>query len=231
MDQRNLRPARDFANQFGVKAIIYGAPGSGKTPIINTCPRPLLLACEPGLLSMRNSTVPTYTAYDAAAIDEFFKWFFNSAEVKNFDTICVDSISQVADTYLQAALNGKSKAGNKMHGLAAYGDMVTRTMEHLRSLYFTMQKHTYLICKEGMLDDGNGIKTRRPYFPGQQLLVEVPHLFDEILHLGIHNIPSIGQHKAFRCNASIDTLARDRTGVLSEFEPPDFGKLIQKAMI
>src|SRR5437899_1886908 len=123
MNLSNLRPANDFAQQYGVKALVYGAPGSGKTPIVNTAPRPLLLACEPGLLSMRGSTVPTYPGFTNDAIDDFFAWFFNSNDVKNFDTLAIDSTSQMADTYLQAALNGKSKAGNKMHGLAAYGDM------------------------------------------------------------------------------------------------------------
>jgi hypothetical protein len=62
MDIRSLRPARDFAVQYGVKAIVYGPPGSGKTPVINTAPRPVMLVCEPGLLSMRTSTVPTFFA-------------------------------------------------------------------------------------------------------------------------------------------------------------------------
>ena len=223
MDQKSLRPARDFAIQFGVKSVIYGAPGSGKTPIINTAPRPLLLACEPGLLSMRNSSVPTYLGYEAKSIDDFFAWFFNSAETKNFDTIAVDSISQMSDIYLKDAMK------HNKHGLKAYGEMATRTMEHLTGLYYTRYKHTYLIAKETMIDD-NGTRIRRPYFTGQQLNVDVAHMYDAILHLGIHNVPSVGQIKAFRCQASIDTLARDRTGLLAEFEPPDFGAIVRKCM-
>jgi len=223
MKASDLRPAKDFANQFGVKAVVYGPPGSGKTPLLNTAPRPLLLACEPGLLSMRSSTVPTYQGFTTAAIDEFFKWFFNSEETKNFDTIGVDSISQMADIYLQDALK------TKKHGLQAYGDMATKTMEHLRALYYTRNKHTYLIAKEQSSDD-NGIRYRKPFMPGQQLPVELPHLFDEILYLSIHNIPGAGQHKAFRCQGSIDALARDRTGKLAEFEQPEFGALVKKCM-
>ncbi len=223
MKLSDLKPAKDFANQFGVKAIIYGAPGSGKTPLINTAPRPLLLACEPGLLSMRNSTVLTYQGYTVTEIDEFFKWFFNSEETKNFDTLAIDSISQMADIYLQEALR------TNKHGLKAYGEMATRSMEHLRGIYYTRNKHAYLTAKESSNND-NGLHYRKPYMPGQQLPVEVSHLFDEILHLGLQNIPGVGTHKGFRCNASIDTLARDRTGMLNEFEPPHFGKLVERCM-
>jgi len=72
MDQRDLRQAKEFAQMYGCKAIIFGGTGSGKTPISNTCIRPVMLACEPGLLSMRSSTIPTYPAQTPEKIDEFF---------------------------------------------------------------------------------------------------------------------------------------------------------------
>lgn len=225
MQMSDLRPARDFAKRMGAKSLIYGAPGSSKTPIINTCPRPLMLACEPGLLSMRNSSVPTFQAFDGKSINEFFVWFHSSSERKNFDTLAIDSISEMANIFLQESLKGTSNSGNKKHGLAAYGDMATRVMDIIRPMYFTENIHTYLIAKEGTKD---GMKW--PYLPGQQLLTECPHLFDFILHTGIQNIPGMGQLLAFRCNQSIDVLARNRTGNLNDFEPPDMGLLIKKAM-
>src|ERR1700677_1235748 len=176
MNLQSLRPARDFAQNFGVKAVIYGPAGSGKTPIINTAPRPLLLATEPGLLSMRTSNVPTFCGYSASAIDEFFQWFFQSAETKNFDTLAIDSTSQMAEVYLQAALK------TNKHGLAAYGEMATNTLKHLNTLYFTQYKHTYLIAKQEIISE-NGLTIRRPYYPGKQLPVELPHKYDQILHL------------------------------------------------
>lgn len=220
MNLQSLKPAKDFAIRFGVKAVVYGPAGSGKTPIINTAPRPLLLACEPGLLSMRNSMVPTFQAFTAKLIDEFFEWFFKSTETKNFDTIAVDSGSHMAEVYLERA-----KQNNK-HGLAAYGQMAEDSLEHLNGLYWMQQKHVYLIAKQEITDKG----FKRPYFPGRQLPIEMPHKYDQILNLDIHNIPGMGQYKAFRCWGTIDTLARDRTGMLNEFEEPNFGKLVQKAM-
>lgn len=230
MNLASLRPASDFARHYGCKSIVFGPPGGKKTPTINTCPKPLLLACEPGLLSMRGSTVPTFQAFTGKLIDEFFIWFHGSNERRNFDTLAVDSVSQLADIYLQEALSGSSNSGNKRHGLQAYGEMATKVLSHLRPLFFTENIHTYLIAKEGTKD---GMKW--PYFPGQQLLTEVPHMYDFILHLGIQNVGmingvAVGQTTAFRCNQSIDVLARNRTGNLNDFEEPHFGKLVAKAM-
>ena len=223
MNIQSLRPASDFAQQYGVKSVIYGPPGSAKTPLINTAPRPILLATEPGLLSMRGSNVPTFLAPDAKTIDEFFTWFFNSNENKNFDTLAIDSGTQMAETYLLQA-----EATNK-HGLKAYGEMADNTMKQLRQMYFMPQKHIYLIAKEQITEDNN-VRMRRPYYPGRELPIKVPHLFDFVLRLDTHNVPGVGQVRAFRCNSSFEEMARARTGNLNDYEEPHFGKLIQKAM-
>lgn len=226
MNIQDVRPARDFANNMGCKCIIYGPPGSCKTPLVNTAPRPILLACEAGLLSMRNSDVPTIQAFTAARIDEFFEWFLNSNDNRNYDTLAIDSGSHMAEIFLDEALTGKSKKGNKVHGQAAYGQMATETLKHLNKIYTMPYKHIYLIAKESNKDG-----YRKPYFPGDKINAEIPHLYDFIWHLGIQNIPGVGQHLAFRCNQAIDVLARSRTGNLDDFEkPPHFGNLVAKAM-
>ena len=220
MNIKDLRPAKDFAQCFGVKALVYGPAGTGKTPLINTASRPLLLACEPGLLSMRNSNVPTWEAYETKKIEEFFTWFFKSDEVKNFDTLAIDSSSQMADIYLKDA-----EQTNK-HGLAAYGEMADNTMRHLRNLYYKKEMHTYVIAKE----DYKSIP-KRPAFDGNVLPRDVPHLYDFILRLAKVNVPGVvGEVLAFQCNNSYDVMARNRTGNLNDYEEPHFGKLVAKAM-
>lgn len=230
MNLSHLKAAHEFAQRNGVKAIIYGGAGGGKTPCINTAPRPLLLACEPGLLSMRGSKVPTYQAFEAKLVDEFFDWFFGSDEVKQFDTLAVDSISQMCEIYLDEARTGKSKSGNKLHGLAAYGKMAEDALRHINKLFFMPQKHMYLVAKQQIISS-NGIDLRRPYYPGQQLPVDMPHKYDQILHLDIHNVPGMGQVPSFQCKPTIETMARDRTGQLSEFEEPNFSKIVRKVMM
>ena len=218
MNQADLRPAKEFAQLFGCKAIVYGPPGSAKTPIINTCPRPVLLAVEPGLLSMRNSNVPTWMAPSKARIDEFFKWFEGSAERKNFDTLAIDSVSQICNICLDES--------KKAHGLQQYGEMADYVLPYLQRLYFMKECHMYLIAKEELTTDGK----RRPSFPGQQLNRDIPHLYDCILRLARVPIPNIGETLAFQCNGTADILARNRTGDLADFEPPDFGLIIKKVM-
>lgn len=218
MQASDLRPAREFARQYGVKAVIYGPPGSGKTPLINNAPRPVLLATEPGLLSMKNSNVPTWIAPNKAKIDEFMKWFELSNESKQFDTLAIDSVSQMCNIALD-----ESKA---KHGLSQYGEMADYVWPYMQRLYYMREKHMYLIAKEELTQDGK----RRPGYPGQQLPRDIPHLYDCIIRVAKVPIPNIGERIAFQCNGTYDVIARNRTGLLDDFEPPDFNNIVIKSM-
>lgn len=230
MQMKDLIPASQCARNLGVKAVIYGGPGTGKTPLMNTAPRPVLLAIEPGLLSMRKSNIPTWKAYDhkngvAAGIAEFMEWFLKSNESKNFDTLGVDSGSEMAEAFLREELGRNS---NKMR---AYGEMSFRSMDIFTKLYYLQYKHVVIIAKQ--FEDVES-KRKRPSFPGQDLNVKVPHFFDEILHyskLPAGTIPGVLEEvKAIRTLESFDIMARDRSGMLNQFEQPDLGAIFTKIM-
>lgn len=225
MQMSQLRPAYACAQQYGVKMLAHGGPGSGKTPLVKTLPRPVMLACEPGLLSLREWDGPVWEAYTPAAIDEFMLWVNTSQEASNFDSVAVDSGSAMAEVYLGAAL-----ATNK-HGLKAYGEMSEKCMKHLNALYLMPQKHVYIVAKQMLSEEGGGMKKKRPYFPGNELNIKVPHLYDEILCVGKYQIPGVqGEVPAIRTLDSLTVSARDRSGRLDEYEPTDLGALITKCM-
>ena len=223
MNMSDLKPVNKLVQKFGVKCLAYGGPGSGKTPITNTAPKPVLCAVEPGLLSMKNYSIPTWEAYTPAKIKEFFRWFFESKESSNFDTLALDSISQMAEIILTEEL-GRCKDGRM-----AYGNMSRAMMEYINALYFFPQKHIYLIAKLITVDEA-GFQRKKPYFPGQDLNVKVPHLFDEVLFAGKFNIGASVNVPAFRTKESFDIMARDRSGTLDEYEETNLTKLFSKIM-
>ena len=237
MKMSDLKPAGSLAQQYGAKIILYGKPGLGKTPMINTCPRPVLLATEPGLGSMKGSTVPTWEGHTPERIEEFFEWVKSSAEVKNFDTIAIDSGSQLAEIVL-AHWQSKSKDGRK-----AYGEMSKQCMEWFDGLFFMKQKHVVLNCKQMMAEAGKQVVNNggqisvemtyqaQPFFPGQDLNIKVPHRYDLILHAGLARVPGVPQEvTAIRTRSTAEILARDRFGRLDELEQPHLGNIIAKTM-
>lgn len=225
MNLKDLKPLSQMAKRYGAKCIVYGSPGCGKTPIIVTAPRPIVCVVEPGLLSARAKvfdSVPGFEADTAAKIKDFFKWICESKEANAFDTIGLDSATQMAEIIL------KEEIKNNKDGRRAYGEMARTVKDIFDKLYYLESKHIYLIAKQG---EDDTIKKKKPYFPGQELNVYVPHLFDEILQLGFHQIPGQLQPiQSFRCKESFDAIVRDRSANLSEFEPPDLTHIFNKCM-
>lgn len=229
MQDKDLKPAQQFAINFGLKAAVYGGPGSGKTPIcFTTAPNPVGLLCEAGALTLKNCTTPTWPAFTEPRIDEFFTWFFNSAESKKYDTIVIDSVTQMAEIILDKNLGGFSKAGNQPDGRKAYGDMARQVMKYLNQLYFMPQKHVLLICKQGTWPV-LGIEQLRPVMPGKDLDVRLPHLVDNIIHCGQHLASGVADRSTFQCLGDMTLMARDRTEKLAQFEPANISHVIAKA--
>ena len=230
MNIKDLVPAYQCAANMGVKAVLYGEPGIGKTPLINTAPNPVLLAIEPGMLSMRGSSVLTYKAYEHRegthkGVDEFFEWWFKSNEPKKFDTLGIDSGSEMAEAYLRFFLPKHA------HGMKAYGEMSLAVMKHFTPLYYQQCKHIVIITKQ-FEDVASGRK--KPSFPGNDLNIKVPHFFDEILHyakVAPGTIPGVLEEvKAIRTYGTAQIMARDRSGQLNEFEQPDLTQIFKKCM-
>ena len=237
MKDSDLKPAGSLALRFGVKALGYGPPGCGKTPLVNSAPSPVMLVTEPGMLSRRGSTVPAWQADTPERIKEFFEWLKGSTESKKFDTVAVDSLSQLAETVLKQSLK------DVKDGRAVYGDMSKKVMVYVEQLFFMPNKHVYLICKESQMEeivwDFSGpmpkqitYKKRVPFFPGLDLFTKVPHLYDEIIYINKGIVPGApaGEHKYIRTSGDNSILARDRSGRLAEYEPHDLSALFAKAM-
>jgi hypothetical protein len=227
--QINPQPLGSVATASGVKAVIYGPPGSGKTPMLATLPAGTVVCItEPGTLSLRgmNTEVVGVECYDRDSIEAFFNWVQNDPVGKQYHTICVDSVSQMAELYLDYWLLGPNK---KKDGRAAYGKMSEEMMRHLNYLFFVRNRNCVLLAKQGYVEQG-GVKKRCPFFPGQDLNVKVPHLFDQILHLDTHNVPGQGAVSALHCKPSYDSLGRDRSGKLAEYEPSNLSSIFNKIL-
>lgn len=236
MNANDLRPAHTLAKRYGVKLTLYGGPGAGKTPIAATAPRPVMCISEPGMLSMRGSNIPAFEAFNVGKLEEFMKWCTSSNEMRNFDTIIFDSFSQNAEVVL------KDSEKKTKHGMQAYGMMSDRIMEYANTLFYLPEKHVILICKEGKYENGRQkiieggevitepVMQKRPFFPGKDLNIKMPHLFDSVWHLGEAFIQGHGNQKVIRTRETSEIFARDRMGNLNELEPPNMSDLFRKSL-
>lgn len=227
MSIANLRLPRDLVLKNGVKMLIYGGAGTGKTRSVITTPRPMLFAVEKGLLSIQNENIPVWDMN--GKLEEFVKfieWLEKSNESKQFDTIYVDSLSELSSIVLQLELP-KVKDDRK-----AYGAMLVKMLEWVRKLYFLPQKHVALIAKQEVITSNN-VSYAQPFFEGRRLYTEITHLMDEIFKFQPKRFRTQnGMQEFMVCSTKNmqDYLARDKSGKLAEDEPQNIGAIIQKIM-
>ena len=91
----NLKRSGTLA-AHGVKLLVYGQAGAGKTSLIPTLPDPIVLSAEGGLLSIAGADVPYVEISDMATLREAWSWLSESAEAKAFQSVALDSISEIA---------------------------------------------------------------------------------------------------------------------------------------
>jgi hypothetical protein len=205
----------------GVKSLVYGAAGTGKTTMIGTMPTPLILSAESGLLSLQGSDLAYIEVNSVGDLREAYKWLVGSQEAKHFESVALDSISEMAELSLAQNL-----ALNK-DGRAAYGSMgneMTTVIRYFRDLPL----HVLLIAKLDKGTDELGRITYSPGMPGQKLSQSLPYFFDEVLALRIEKNAEGVLRRELLCQPDSLWLAKDRSGRLDRLEPPDLGAMIKK---
>lgn len=217
----NLKSTKD-AHEDGVKILVYGQAGAGKTRLIRTLPSPVIFSAEAGLLSLKDENIPYETINSMDDLRSAYQWCVESEEAKQFKSIALDSISEVAETVLAKELK------NSKDGRAAYGEMNNVMMSLIRSFRDIAGKHVYMSAKLDKIQDENGRILYGPMMPGKLLSNQLPYLFSEVFALRAERTPDGEIQRALQCQSDGLWQAKDRSGVLEPWEEPDLGKIIGK---
>lgn len=224
---------KGFVNKFGVKFLVYGKPDCGKTHLISTLPKPLILAPELGIATLRKFDIPCRTLTSVADVKEIIKWLSVEANLKTFDSIALDSGSFL--TYMVLTEIKRTKSYN--HAMKYYGDMNDVVLPLFEKL-INLNKNLLVTAWEG--DELNAIGDivgKQPDFAGKAVGSYMRHFFDMTLNLAWHNVnvpQADGSVLPTRLNylqtrdVGNNIFARDRNNALEAFEQPDLGAIIRK---
>lgn len=213
------------SDAHGVKMLVYGRAGSGKTTLCGTAPSPLIISAEEGLLSLRRSSIPVAKVKTRADVDEVLQWCRTSAARSGIKTICLDSISEIAEKVLVAE---KAKTKDPRQ---AYGELATQTIQLIKDFRDLPGFHVLVTAKQTTATDPvTGVTKAEPTAPGQQVGRELPYLFDEVFHAFTDKDQQGATYHALRTHAAFNAEAKDRSGALAELEYPDIAMIIDKIM-
>jgi len=204
-----------------VKMLAYGQAGSGKTSLIPTLPAPVILSAEGGLLSISDKEIPFLDISDMDALREAYKWLAESDEAKQFASVAIDSISEIAEVCL-----GKEKALAK-DPRAAYGEMQTTMAEIIRS-FRDLPRHILMTAKLEKAQDEMGRMLYSPSMPGNKTGQSLPYYFDIVAALRVEKDAEGVTQRAMMLESDGMWQAKDRSGKLSAWEAPNLGEIIKK---
>ena len=209
---------------YGVKCVLYGDTGIGKTRLLATAPAPLVLSAESGLLSLRKEKVPYIDISTYKVLVEAYEWVMQSNEAKRYHTFGLDSLSEVAETVLGEELK---KANDPRR---AYGETQQQMYRLIRNFRDIQGKNIVMVAKQMMVDVGT-TKCAAPIMPSEKLQAQLPYFFDEVLHMYIGMDPTTGRsYTGIHTQSSINWQAKDRSGTLDPVEYPHLLNIFKKAI-
>lgn len=218
----------DEVGHYRCFVLTYGRPGVGKTHLIKTAPGPFVLSAEGGMLTFKKFAkeglrIPFWTidCFDRVkwALDELLK-----PEYNHIQTVCGDSITEICAVCL------REQKRIFAHGQKAYGEMGDM-METVLSLFRQYPKHVYLTAQEEVYPAEDGLMKAGPSFPGRMLKAGIGYIPDFVFRAEIITNPQTGERSHWlRCHPSNQTEAKDRSGLLGQYEYPDLSHIFTKAL-
>lgn len=213
------------AQLHGVKMMIYGTSGVGKTTLCATAPQPIILSAEAGLLSLRKFQIPVIEIRTVDDLTEAHRWCQQAAEARQFATVCIDSITEIGEVVLA---NAKRQVKDPRQ---AYGELIEKMMITIKAFRDLQGKHVYMAAKaEPVKDEMTGVVRYMASMPGSKLGPQLPYLFDEVFRLGINKTPQGEQYRFLQTQPDLQYDAKDRSGALEPIEPPDLNHVISKIL-
>jgi len=205
----------------GVKMLVYGQAGAGKTSLIPTLPSPIVLSAEGGLLSIQSANLPFIEISSMDDLKEAFEWM-STPEGLKYQSVALDSISEIAEV----VLNHEKKVAKDPR--QAYGAMQEQMSEIIRAFRDLPGRHIYMSAKLEKSTDEMGRILYAPSMPGNKTGQSLPYFFDEVLALRVEKDADGNTQRAIMCDSDGLWLAKDRSGKLGAWESPDLGEIIAK---
>lgn len=212
----------------GFKCLVYGQSGAGKTVLCATAPSPLIISTEKGLLSIAKDypDIPVIEVETFLDLIEAYEFVSTDKEfMPQIETVCLDSISDIAEAILQAEKR-KAKDPRK-----AYGELGDKMADYIRKFRDLPGKHVLFTAKQDReKDEASGAMLYGPMMPGKALTQNLAYFFDEVFNIGIGRTdpPENAEYRFLRTRLDFQFQAKDRSRALEELEEPDLGKIIAK---
>ncbi len=222
----NFTTTNKAAKLSGIKILVYGDAGMGKTTLCATAPKPIIISAESGLLSLAKHELPVMEIKTVEDLVEAFDLFDKKdKKVRGFETICIDSISEIGEVVLS---NAKKQVKDPRQ---AYGELIEKMNDTIRKFRDLKGYNIYMSAKQEFYkDEIKGTQNFVPSMPGSKLGQQIPYLFDEVFCLRVGKTTDGKEYRYLQTQPDIQYTAKDRSGALAVVEKPDLTYVFNKIL-
>ena len=230
-----MKPQNTSTISHHVNLMVYGESGIGKTTLIGTAPDPIIISSEKRLLALRDKALPVFFCKTRADVEEVLVRVTSSKEANQYATVCVDSLTDLAETLLNdhlKVLTENSRSGS-IDPRKAYGNMAADMAALLKTMIH-VPKHFYSIARlKRTEDESTGSISYEPSFPGRVLGNSAPYEMDSVFAMRQGGTKAKGFYRYLQTSAERGWIAKSSNSALTMQEKPDlsyiFEKLLSKA--
>lgn len=214
-----IQKVSDVLKTQGIKCLVYGSSGVGKTSLLNTLSDVLLISFENGELAVKgHKTLDVVKPKSLAELRQVFE-MIQSGKWKN---VAIDSLTELGEMIV-AELKRDPEYSSMKDGMKLwmrFSDLMLAVSKSFRDIDGV---NVILIAlPETKLE--NYVEKLVPLIPAQKVQAKLPALYDEVLYL---NVDQSGVRELV-CQPTSSITAKDRSGTLDPVEPADLNAIFAK---
>jgi len=207
-----IRKATDLAKTSGVKVLLYGSSGLGKTSQFKHTGKTLLISLESGELVLSDAeNVDVVRVASLAEIREAYE--YAKANISKYDTIGVDSLSELSECIV-SELKKMPDYSDPRDTFKLWGKYTEIMLQIAKSFRDLEGVNVVLVALEESVKNGFEEKIM-PSVAAKKAQSKLPALYDEVLYLRATE----DDKREFVCHPTADVVAKDRSGKLEPIEP------------
>lgn len=212
--------------QHGIKGLIYGESGAGKTSLCGTtlAEQTLILSAENGLLPLKGLNIKVWKIKTVEDLIEAHARLYSARDNWQYRYVHIDSLSEIAEVVLA---NAKRIVKDPRQ---AYGELIDKMMMTVREFRDLPGRDVWFYAKaEYDKDEISGIMKWMPSMPGKKLGPQLPYLFDEVFFIGVGTDPTTkAKFRYLLTEADQQHTAKDRSRALAPVEVADLAIITNK---
>lgn len=203
--------------------LVYGNPGAGKTSLAKTIQgRVLILSAESGLLSLSGTEMDVIEIGSWADVQEAYGWIV--AEPRPYDWIFIDSLTELGQRLVE---DMKRIYPDRKDSIVMWGEVADRMRAFIKA-FRDLRPYSVVFTALAKIDkDAVGRRFTGVDLNGK-IADQLPAFFDEVFALRILEAEDGTASRWLVTSQHDDWVAKDRSGQLALFEPPDLAGIARK---